>query len=67
MKVFFPLALLVLLSPALAAPRQPVPPNGFKSCAAAKQAGYTHMRKGQPGYHTRLDRDRDGVACDKVK
>lgn len=39
----------------------------FSSCKAARKAGYTHMRRGQPGYSTALDRDGDGVACDKVK
>ncbi len=39
----------------------------FGSCKAARKAGYTHMRRGQPGYSTNLDRDGDGVACDKVK
>jgi hypothetical protein len=24
------------------------------------------MRRGKPGYSTNLDRDGDGVACDKV-
>jgi hypothetical protein len=39
----------------------------FGSCKAARKAGYTHMRRGRPGYSTNLDRDGDGVACDKVK
>jgi Excalibur calcium-binding domain len=39
----------------------------FSSCKAARKAGYTHMRRGSPGYSTNLDRDGDGVACDKVK
>lgn len=38
----------------------------FRSCKAARAAGYTHMRRGRPGYSTALDRDGDGVACDKV-
>lgn len=39
----------------------------FSSCAAARKAGYSHMRRGRPGYSTNLDRDGDGLACDKVK
>jgi hypothetical protein len=39
----------------------------FSSCAAARRAGYTHMRRGKVGYSTNLDRDGDGVACDKVR
>ncbi len=38
----------------------------FGSCAAARKAGYTHMRRGKAGYSANLDRDGDGVACDKV-
>jgi Excalibur calcium-binding domain len=38
----------------------------FSSCAAARKAGYTHMRRGRPGYSANLDRDGDGIACDKV-
>lgn len=37
----------------------------FKSCADAKKAGYRAMRSGQPGYSLNLDRDRDGIACEK--
>jgi hypothetical protein len=39
----------------------------FGSCAAARRAGYTHMRRGKAGYSPSLDRDGDGVACDKVR
>ncbi|WP_243878878.1 excalibur calcium-binding domain-containing protein [Streptomyces sp. KS 21] len=37
----------------------------FKSCAEAKAAGAAPMRRGQPGYRDALDRDKDGIACDK--
>ncbi|MFE2289491.1 excalibur calcium-binding domain-containing protein [Streptomyces sp. NPDC059443] len=37
----------------------------YKSCAEAKAAGAAPMRRGQPGYDKRLDRDNDGIACDK--
>jgi len=37
----------------------------FKSCKAAKAAGYSNMKRGQAGYSTNLDRDNDGIACDK--
>jgi Excalibur calcium-binding domain len=39
----------------------------YKSCEEARKAGVTHMRRGQAGYSQSLDRDGDGVACDKVK
>lgn len=36
----------------------------FKSCKAAKAAGYSDMKRGEPGYSTNLDRDGDGIACE---
>lgn len=36
----------------------------FGSCAAARAAGYSRMKTGEPGYSRRLDRDGDGVACE---
>ena len=38
---------------------------GFSNCKEARAAGYSHMRRGEPGYAPHLDRDGDGVACDK--
>lgn len=37
----------------------------FSNCKEARAAGYSHMRRGEPGYAPHLDRDGDGVACDK--
>ena len=39
----------------------------FRSCKEARAAGYSHMRRGEPGYSTHLDGDNDGIACDKHK
>ncbi|QXW65622.1 excalibur calcium-binding domain-containing protein [Streptobacillus moniliformis] len=36
----------------------------FKNCKEAKANGYSNIRKGEPGYSRRLDRDGDGVACE---
>ena len=36
----------------------------FKSCKAAKAAGYSDMKRGEPGYSPNLDRDNDGIACE---
>lgn len=36
----------------------------YGSCAAAEAAGAAPICAGQPGYNTKLDRDRDGVACE---
>lgn len=37
----------------------------FRSCAAARAAGAAPVKIGQPGYSRRLDRDGDGIACEK--
>lgn len=36
----------------------------FSSCKAAKAAGYSNMKRGEPGYSTNLNRDGDGIACE---
>ena len=36
----------------------------FKSCKEARAAGYSDIRKGEPGYSPNLDRDNDGIACE---
>lgn len=51
-------------------PATPAPaPAGlhFSNCKEARAAGYSHMRRGEPGYSPHLDRDGDGIACDKHK
>ena len=35
----------------------------FKSCKEARAAGYSDIKKGEPGYSSKLDRDGDGIAC----
>lgn len=55
-----------------AAPRQSFSPTGsgrpaarpFANCAEARAAGAAPIRRGDPGYSPRLDRDNDGVACE---
>ena len=37
----------------------------YANCTAVKAAGAAPLYAGQPGYSTSLDRDRDGVACEK--
>jgi phosphatidylserine/phosphatidylglycerophosphate/cardiolipin synthase-like enzyme len=37
----------------------------YKSCEEVKSAGKAPLQKGDPGYSTKLDRDGDGVACEK--
>ena len=36
----------------------------FKNCKEARAAGYSDMAKGEPGYAPKLDRDKDGIACE---
>lgn len=36
----------------------------FRSCAAARAAGAAPVYRGDPGYSSAIDRDRDGVACE---
>lgn len=38
--------------------------TSFRSCAAARAAGYSRMRPGDAGYSSNLDRDGDGIACE---
>ncbi|RPE33438.1 excalibur calcium-binding domain-containing protein [Kitasatospora cineracea] len=37
----------------------------YRNCAAAKAAGAAPLHRGEPGYRLELDRDGDGVACEK--
>jgi micrococcal nuclease len=46
-----------------AAPRRS-PARSFGSCREARAAGAAPLRRGDPGYSGRLDRDGDGVACE---
>jgi len=37
----------------------------FANCTAARAAGAAPVRRGQPGYGPHLDRDGDGVGCER--
>lgn len=37
----------------------------FGSCAEARAAGYWNIKYGEPGYSSNLDRDGDGIACER--
>ena len=47
---------------------QPVRQSGgdiyYPNCSAARSAGVAPVRRGEPGYGTHLDRDRDGIGCE---
>ena len=36
----------------------------YQNCAAVRAAGAAPLNEGEPGYAPKLDRDRDGVACE---
>jgi hypothetical protein len=45
---------------------EPAPQQAYySSCREAKAAGAAPLYRGDPGYRSRLDRDGDGVACEK--
>ncbi|WDV98249.1 excalibur calcium-binding domain-containing protein [Brevibacillus parabrevis] len=37
----------------------------YANCSEAKAAGAAPLYRGEPGYRAKLDRDKDGVACEK--
>jgi len=37
----------------------------YPNCAAVKAAGAAPLHRGQPGYSAKLDRDGDGIACER--
>ncbi|ATF16583.1 competence protein ComE [Brevibacillus brevis X23] len=51
-------------TPSVVSPEQ-VDSVYYKNCAEAKAAGAAPLHKGDPGYRSGLDRDNDGVACEK--
>ena len=38
--------------------------GSYRNCKEARAAGVTPLRRGDPGYSKKLDRDRDGIACE---
>lgn len=47
------------------APAPAAPAGPFENCSAARAAGAAPVHAGQPGYGSHLDRDGDGIGCDK--
>ncbi|WP_400160291.1 DUF1524 domain-containing protein [Arthrobacter sp. BPSS-3] len=50
-------------APAAAVPAAPAAAY-YANCAAVRAAGAAPLRRGQPGYSSKLDRDGDGIACE---
>ncbi|SQI34602.1 calcium-binding protein [Rhodococcus coprophilus] len=46
-------------------PEPPEPVASYKNCSEARAAGAAPILRGEPGYAPHLDRDKDGIACDK--
>jgi PBP1b-binding outer membrane lipoprotein LpoB len=42
----------------------PAPSVNFANCTEARAAGAAPVRRGDPGYSSKLDRDNDGVGCE---
>lgn len=53
------------VAPAPVAPVAPAPPVYYKNCTEARNAGAAPVYVGGPGYGTHLDRDGDGIGCEK--
>jgi hypothetical protein len=58
------IASVLAACPGEPAPHRAAPTTSYPNCDAARAAGVTPLRRGQPGYAPRLDRDADGTACD---
>ncbi|MDG9717035.1 LAETG motif-containing sortase-dependent surface protein [Streptomyces sp. DH24] len=56
-------ALALAALPSVAAAHEGSHP--FKNCAEAYENGYANIREGDEHYGTHLDRDADGIGCDK--
>ncbi|MEU4192098.1 excalibur calcium-binding domain-containing protein [Kribbella sp. NPDC026611] len=54
--------------PARLAERAPIPttPPRYRTCAAVRAAGKAPLRRGDAGYSRALDRDGDGIACERA-
>lgn len=37
----------------------------YANCSQARAAGAAPIRRGEPGYRPALDRDNDGIACER--
>ncbi len=55
---------VLILASASAAPVGAQGGPSFRNCTEARAAGYSNIRRGEPGYARHLDRDNDGIACE---
>ena len=54
-----------LPAPAPAPAPNPSQSSYYPNCAAVRAAGAAPLHRGDPGYSSKLDRDGDGIACEK--
>jgi hypothetical protein len=47
--------------------RAPAPGDYWRGCNAARAAGVTPLRAGEPGYRAEMDGDGDGIACEPYR
>lgn len=47
--------------------REPQAGDYWADCAAARRAGVSSIRDGEPGYREEMDGDGDGVACEPYR
>jgi hypothetical protein len=52
-------------APVVEAPAPAAPVVSYSNCDEVKAAGKAPLAADQPGYASKLDRDGDGIACDK--
>lgn len=52
-------------APKSAPPARTAPSGGFKNCTEAWNAGAAPVYRNDPGYAPRLDRDNDGIGCER--
>jgi len=52
-------------APVVEAPVPAAPVVSYANCDEVKAAGKAPLAADQPGYASKLDRDGDGIACDK--
>lgn len=67
-KLVFTLIAAILVanvSTIVAVPKAEAKKVYYKNCTAVRKAGKAPLYKGDPGYRKALDRDGDGIACEK--
>jgi len=58
-------AILVANVSVIAVPKAEAKKVYYKNCTAVRKAGKAPLYKGEPGYRKALDREGDGIACEK--